>query len=134
MALNADLCHALATMSRLDVEVVLSYCRLSNDAAGAFVKCLQSDRGPVKLEQCNLDNQIIASALTGKSRVTKLKPNYRTHDAELAAWFTALANSRGLVDLNWEGCSISDDNWSILCESLQAHPTLSSLNLINTRP
>jgi hypothetical protein len=34
------------------------------------------------------------------------------------------------LDLNY--CCISNENWSILCESLKAHPTLTSLNLGNT--
>jgi hypothetical protein len=153
MALSEDMCLAIATMSRLDVELTMDGCRLPNDAADAFVECLQSDRGPVKLIDCYIDNQIIASALTGKSRVTKLKPylnSTMTNDAGRAVWFralannindaemavlvTALANNRGLVDLDLEHHRISDDNWSILCESLKAHLTLTSLDLEDTRP
>jgi hypothetical protein len=135
VALSADLCHALATMSRLDVEVVLSYCRLSNDAAGAFVECLQSDRCPIKLISCEIDSQTIAHALTGNSRVTTLKPDFgETNDAEMAVVFAALANNSGLVELDLYCCYISDDNWSSLCQSLQAHPTLTSLGLRNTLP
>jgi hypothetical protein len=65
MTLNEDHCLALVTMSRLDLEVILNYCSLIDDAAGAFVDCLQSDRGPVKLIDCPIDSQILASALTG---------------------------------------------------------------------
>jgi hypothetical protein len=36
MVLSEDLCLALATMSRPDVELNLVFCSLSNDAAGAF--------------------------------------------------------------------------------------------------
>jgi hypothetical protein len=136
MTLTEDQCRALATISRLVVEVKLLYCRLADDAAGAFVECLKSDRGPVKLIDCLIDNHVIASALTGNSRVTKLKANYaRTNYADsTAAWFTALANNRGLVDLDLEDVNIGDDNWIILSESLKAHLTLTNLNLIDTRP
>jgi hypothetical protein len=135
MALSADQCRALATMSRLDVEVTISHCRLTDDAAGAFVESLHSDRGPVKLIDCNIDNQIIASALTGKSRVTKLKSYYlSTNDAETAILFRALATNRGLEELDLEDTPISDDNWIILCEFLKSHPTLTNLNLLDTRP
>jgi hypothetical protein len=134
--LSEDQCLALATMSRLDVELEVRYCRLADDAAGAFVECLhQSDRGPVNLDLCKIDSQVIANALTGDSRVTRLKPHFDwTDDAEKAVLFRALANNRGLVELNLGGCSISDNNWSVLCESLQAHPTLTCLNLEDTRP
>jgi hypothetical protein len=74
MILSADQCRALATMSRLDVEVNICCCKLADDAAGAFVECLQSERGPVKLEHCDIDFRVLASALTSNSRVTKLKP------------------------------------------------------------
>jgi hypothetical protein len=135
VALSADLCHALATMSRLEMELEMRYCRLADDAAVAFVDCLHSGRGPIKLISCEIDSQIIANSLTGASRVTKLKPVLgQTNDAETAVLFRALANNRGLVDLDWEDRSISDDNWSILCESLKAHPTLTCLNLRSTRP
>jgi hypothetical protein len=140
MALNEDQCRALATMSRLDVEVKLRYCTLVDDAAEAFVECLQSDRGPVKLQNCRIDNRILASALTGNSRVTKLKLYYRrtdyrrTIDADMAILFAALANNRGLVDLDLCNIPTSNENWSALCESLKAHPTLTCLDLRSTSP
>jgi hypothetical protein len=136
MALSEDQCLALATMSRLDVEVTISHCRLTDDAADAFVECLQSDIGPVKLHMCEIDSQIIANALTGGSRVTLFRPSDFdwTDDAKKAILFRALANNRGLVDLDLGGCSISDENWTILCQSLQAHPTLTCLGLEDTAP
>jgi hypothetical protein len=92
-------------LSRLDVELNLNFCSLSNNAAGAFVECLQSDRGPVNLYRSGIDSQIIANALTGDSRVTRLKPCHvdGTDDAEKAILFRALANNRGLGDLNLYG-------------------------------
>jgi hypothetical protein len=38
------------------------------------------------------------------------------------------------VELDLYCCYISDDNWSSLCQSLQAHPTLTNLDLRITRP
>jgi hypothetical protein len=136
MTLSEDQCLALATMSRLDVELEVRYCRLADDAAGAFVECLhQSDRGPVSLHMCEIDNQILANALTGDSRVTSFKPDFDgTDDAGMAILLRALANNRGLMHLILHGIPISDENWTILCESLHAHPTLTSLNLTGTRP
>jgi hypothetical protein len=133
--LSEDQCLALATMSRLDVEVKIFECSLADDAAGAFAEFLQSDRGPVTLYRCRIDNQILANALAGDSRVTSFKPAKRwTDDADKAILLRALANNRGLVDWNFSGIPISDENWTIMCQSLQAHPTLTSLNLEDTRP
>jgi hypothetical protein len=135
MALSEDQCLALATMSRLDVELNLNWCSLSNNAAGAFVECLQSDRGPVNLDCCRIDSQILANALAGDSRVTRFLPDFdETDDSGMAILFRALANNRGLGDLDFGGDPISDENWTILCQSLQAHPTLTCLNLRATRP
>jgi hypothetical protein len=132
MVLSEDQCLALATMSRLDVELHMFDCSLADDAAEAFVECLRSDRGPVGLYECRIDSQILANALTGKSRVTRLKLG--RVGTERAALFTALASNRNLVDLNLRFCPISDENWMILCQSLQVHPTLTSLNLVFTSP
>jgi hypothetical protein len=135
MTLNEDQCLALTTMPRLDVELGIHECRVSNAAAGGFVECLHSDRGPVKLISCEIDSHVLANALTGNSRVTSLKPDYlSTRDAETAVLFSALANNRGLEELDFYCCSINNDNWSILCESLKAHPILTSLDLRLTMP
>jgi hypothetical protein len=136
MVLSEDLCLALAIMSRLDVELNVRYCKLADDAAGAFVECLQSDRGPVNLHYCRIDSQILANALTGDSRVTRFQPDFdgTDHADTTAILFRALANNRGLVDFEFRNHSISDENWTILCQSLQAHPTLTSLDLEDTRP
>jgi hypothetical protein len=136
MILSEDQCLALATMSRFDVELTMAGCRLSNNAPCAFVECLQSDRGPVELVCCEIDNQVLANALTGDSRVTKFRPFFvlSTDDADLAILLRALANNRGLVDLDLSGNRISDENWTIMCQSLQAHLSLTSLNLEETRP
>jgi hypothetical protein len=67
--------------------------------------------------------------------VTKLGPVFgQTNDAETAILFRALAINRGLVDLDLESRAISDDNWSVLCESMKAHPNLTNLNLRTTSP
>jgi hypothetical protein len=132
ITLNEDVCRALGTMSRFDVEVNISCCRLSNDAAGAFHECLQNDRGPIELHCCEIDSRIIASALTGSSRVTMLKLDDSVDDAGKGVIFRALVNNRGLVDLDLGGHHINDDNWRSLCLSLRAHPTLASLDLRDT--
>jgi hypothetical protein len=68
--------------------------------------------------------------------VTKLKlllDSGRANNADTAVLFATLANNRGLVDLDLYCCSINNDNWSILCESLlQTHPTLTKLDLSHT--
>jgi hypothetical protein len=56
-----------------------------------------------------------------------------TNDEDMAILFAALANNKSLVDFDLEHCTMSDDNWTILCESLQGHPTLTSLGLFHRK-
>jgi hypothetical protein len=133
MLLSEDRCRALATMSRLDAELGMFDCTQPDAAAGAFVECLQSDRGPVKLDHCDIDTHILASALAGNSRVTKLKPHpVLRYDAAMTILVAALANNRGLVELDLSSCPISDNNWTIMCESIKAHSSLTILDLRTT--
>jgi hypothetical protein len=48
--------------------------------------------------------------------------------------FRSLAENKGLVKLGLAHQSISDENWTILCQSLKRYPTLTSQNLRGTRP
>jgi hypothetical protein len=143
MALNEEQCLALATMPRRldnEVEIRLSCCSLAGDGRGAvaaaFVDCLQSDSGPVSLFRCKIRSHILTNVLTGNSRVTRLKLGYYDiSDPILSLLFTTvLASNRGLVDLDLRCHSIIDENWFILCRSLERHPTLTSLDLRDTRP
>jgi hypothetical protein len=98
MTLSEDLCLAIATMSQLDVEVTISWCRLTDDAAGAFVECLQSDIvGPFKMDMCKIDSQIIANALTGDRRVAGFQPlcGVWTDDAGMAIFVQGNCQQQG---------------------------------------
>jgi hypothetical protein len=147
MALSEDQCLALATMPRCfhnnnDVEIRLSCCSLADDgrgaAAAAFIDCLRGDRGgPVSLFRCKVRSHILTNVLTGNSRVAGLKLGYYDiSDPILMSLLfgTVLSSNRGLVDLDLRCHSISDESWSILCHSLEQHPTLTSLDLRDTRP
>jgi hypothetical protein len=78
-------------MLRLDVEVKIRRCGVWNVAVVAFVECLHTDRGPVTLYGCHIESRIIASALTGDSRVTRFRPRPLViNDAYMAVLFMAL--------------------------------------------
>jgi hypothetical protein len=133
---NQEQCRVFATVSRSSLEINLEACSFADDATGAFIECLQNDRGPTKLDRCQIDSGVLAAALTGNSRVTSLRlPSNRTEDgAGVGLLFGALRNNRGLVDLNFSSRAISHENWMALCQSLQAHPAVQSLDLRFTRP
>jgi hypothetical protein len=103
----------------------------------AFIECLQRDRGPTQLNSCNIDCHVLAAALKGNSRVTRLRlytDLRHTDDAGKGVIFRSLAENKGLVKLDLVSSSISDENWTILCQSLKGHPTLTSLDLRYTNP
>jgi hypothetical protein len=137
MALNEDQCRALATVPLPTVEITLaSNCSLSHGTAcqNAFSEGLQSGRGPIELHRCRIDSRVLAAGLTGNSRVTRLllPQDWTAGHASQREFLRALANNSGLEYLDVGGNSINDENWTILCESLQAHPTLTRLDLMGT--
>jgi hypothetical protein len=138
MILNEAQIGALATAEfQPNMKVVLDGCRVeSNDCLAGFVECLQRDRGPTQLLSCIIDYH---AALEGNSRITRLRlpgdiARLAVDDAEKGVIFRSLAGNRGLVNLDVVAHSISDENWTILCQSLKGHPTLTSLDLRYTHP
>jgi hypothetical protein len=123
MILNEEQIRALATTEFLPgMEVILDYCSLSdgNGCHAAFVECLHRDRGPTVVDWCNIDCHVLAAALEGNSRVTwlRLADHSATSDAGKAVIFRSLAGNKGLVKLDLNHRPISDENWTILCQSL----------------
>jgi hypothetical protein len=139
MILNEEQIGALATTDfRPDMQVILRECSLSDDNGchAAFVECLHRDRGPTVIDGCRIDCHVLAAALEGNSRVTRLwlYPASTRDDAKKSVLFRSLAENMGFPELNLHCHSISDDNWMILCQSLKGHPTLTRLDLRYTRP
>jgi hypothetical protein len=56
---------------------------------------------------------------------------YRGYD-DLFLIYSALAENRGLTTFNACGHFIGDENWNILCQSLQKHPILTRVDLTET--
>jgi hypothetical protein len=150
--LDADQCRALATVSSPDLEINLERCKLASDdmssCQDAFIECLQHDRGPTELDRCLISNRILATALTGNTRVVKLRiacdsgdktETMQADHSGMGILFRSLTEMHGLLELNLYDHYIMDDNWHILCESLKAHRTLTCLDLrythrLNTLP
>jgi hypothetical protein len=65
------------------------------------------------------------------SRVTRLQldPDSETGNTEMG-----VAENKGLMKLDLNGHPINKENWTILCQSLKGHPTLTSLGHSCTSP
>jgi hypothetical protein len=130
-------CRALATVSSPNVEINLERCMLAPDDIGscreAFIECLQRDRGPTELDRCLISHRIVAAALTGNTRVCKLRiacsESMQDDHGGMGILFKSLTEMRGLLELKLYDHYIMDHNWYILCESLKVHRTLTCLDL-----
>jgi hypothetical protein len=140
MIFNEEHVRVLAAPSHQKVEVALRECRFSDgdSSQNALLQWLQSSRGPTELYRCVIDSDVVMEALRGNSRLRRLllclDKALTTGDAELSFIFRALAEDRGLTEFDAFWYSISDENWTLLCQSLQKHPTLTSLGLACTGP
>jgi hypothetical protein len=143
MVLNEEHIRALATVSG-SMEIILDDCRLEDDVEcrNAFVQCLVHNRGPTQLYRCRIDDPILTAALTGNSRVSKLKlernDNSTGHTANTVAHkgalLHALAHNCGIVKLDLATHPMSNAHWRTMCQSLQMHPALTELDLRLTGP
>jgi hypothetical protein len=136
--LDEDQCRALAAVSSPGLEINLERCQLAPYDYGCrevFIECLQRDRGPTELDRCIVSNRILTSALTGNTRVVKLRICGKPvpDNAGLGILFRSLPNMRGLLELSLYEHYIIDTNWHILCESLKMNRTLTCLDLRRNR-
>jgi hypothetical protein len=140
MILTEEHIRVLAIAAPQEVALVLKACKFSDDEAcrNAFRHWLQSGEGPAELYRCVIDPDVLSDAMRGNSRLGKLllSPERAStaDDSELSLLVNALAENKGLTDFDAFWYAISDENWSILCRSLQKHPTLTSLDLACTGP
>jgi hypothetical protein len=140
MIFNEEHIRVLASAAPQELELVLRACRLSDDEAcrNAFRQWLQSGGGPTELYRCVIDSDVLSDAMRGNSRLGKLllspEKASTADDSELSFLVSALAENKGLKDFDAFWYAISDENWSILCHSVQNHPTLTNLDLACTGP
>jgi hypothetical protein len=140
MILNEEHIRVLASAPLQEVKLVLRGCSLSDDEAcmNAFRQWLQSGGGPTELYRCVIDPGVLADAMRGNSRLGKLllSPERAStaDDSDVSLIVSALAENKGLTVFDAFWYAISDENWSILCHSLENHPTVTTLDLACTGP
>jgi hypothetical protein len=135
--LDENNCRVLGIFSRLGLEIELKYCNLTSAGTSALAEVLGRNQGPTKLDECGIDNFVLADGLRGNSRLKSLRPlisnSPEVGRQEVLAIVGALREKKGLVDLNLAFCcEISDKTWATICDSLKTHPTLQVLDLRET--
>jgi hypothetical protein len=138
-----DQCRALVgtptiTSKGRPLEIELFYCNLyGTGATDALVEAIRHNRGPTKLERCEIDTRLLADALRGNTSVKALtlRSSYGNAAKDLVdirALVQGLEQNCGLVRLDLSNRVVNDANWKALCKSLKAHPTLEVLGLRTT--
>jgi hypothetical protein len=132
--LDEDHCRVLGAFSRPDPEIELIRCELTSAGASALAEVLGRNQGPTKLDQCDIDNSFLADGLRGNSCLKSLTPQSSSGvleigNREVLAISGALRENKGLVELHLTHCSMSDETWDEVCDSLETHPTLQVLSL-----
>jgi hypothetical protein len=140
MIFNEEHIRVLAAPFQHKMRLALRDCRFpdGDTSKDTLLQWLQSGRGPTELFRCVIDSNVIAGALTGNSHLRRLllclEKASTAGAPELSLIFRALAEDRGLTEFDAFWYSIDDENWTLLCQSLQRHPTLTSLGLACTVP
>jgi hypothetical protein len=141
LKMDEDRIHVLGAYSRPDLEIRLDDCVITSAGASALAEVLGRNQGPTKLDQCYIDNVVLANGLCGNSRLKSLRLRFSgdldVGKREVLAITGALRENNGLVDLDLShvdldlsyGRLLSDETWDAVCDSLKAHPTLEVLNL-----
>jgi hypothetical protein len=131
--LDEDHCRVLSTAESPDLKIKLSTCVLVASAVEAFCDCLQRSRGPTELYECKISAHVIARALRGNTRVTRVIVDQRTPNAPgMAAMADALSENLGLQVLDVYRQPFDDTSWATLCASIRTHPTLHRVDLAKT--
>jgi hypothetical protein len=101
LEMNEDHCRSLGTHPRPDLEIVLFNCKISDAGARALAEVLGRNQGPTKLDNCEIDNLVLANGLRGNSRMKSFMPRLSNRlgvkNQELLAYTRALPENRGLV-------------------------------------
>jgi hypothetical protein len=68
LEIDEDQCRVLGVYSRPDLEIVLDDCTISDAGASTLAEVLGRNQGPTKLNDCDIDNFVLANGLRGNSR------------------------------------------------------------------
>ena len=117
---------------RDNLAITLHNCRLTAEGP-ILCNGIRRNRGPTSLEQCHFNARPLAEALRGNTRIKHLVSRLGVISAkELRFLLQALAENLCIEELNLEATGITDEGWTIMCQSLANHPALDCLHLMCT--
>jgi hypothetical protein len=120
LEMNENHCLVLGAYSRPDLEIDLKGCAITGSGASALTEILRQNRGPTKLEFCEMDYSVLADGLRGNSRLKSFRQDFIVGNLATAG---ALRETKGLVNLDLsQDSAMSDETWSAVCDSLKTRP------------
>jgi hypothetical protein len=124
-------CSVLENFSEPGLEVELKSCRILGAGAEVLSEVLRRDKGPTKVNCCDIDSLVLANGLCGNSRLKSLT-HHIARDQGLFPFTRAFRENKGLVDVELQhDLWMIDETWIAVCDSLKTHPTLQVLRLIS---
>jgi hypothetical protein len=128
-------CRALGAYSGSGLKIELIRCKLTSAGARALAEVLGRNRGPTKLDYCDIDFFVLADGLRGNSRLKSFRRGF-SDNSSVVAIAAALRENQGLVELELRSSrfNMNDEAWGALCDSLKTHPTLEVLDLLHGIP
>jgi hypothetical protein len=134
IVLNENHCRVIGACSRPDLEINLDRCKFTSAGTSALAEVLGRNQGPTSLDDCSMDNSLLANGFRGNSRLTKFKlsvsMNIEVGNQAVLAIAGALKENKGLIDFDLRNHFLmSDEICDIVCNSLKKHPTLQILSL-----
>lgn len=131
LSVRGETSPATATTSISSFELKLLHCsvRRTAEAEDAFVRGLQSIRGTTELAGCWIDTRILAETLSGNECHLKTLKLTAHNGGPIDPIARSIKRNTGLVELVVGSMYVSDQDFIVLCDSLESHATVTTLDL-----
>jgi hypothetical protein len=111
LEMDENHCLVLGSYSRPGLEIELIRCRLESAGTSALVEVLVQNQGPTRLEDCRVDDAVLADGLRGNSRLKSFRQDFSDDfnmcKRQVLEIVNAVRENKGLVELNLRSVSFS---------------------------
>jgi hypothetical protein len=123
---DEDHVRVLDTAGRSAIQIRYTHCNFTDAGQNALLDSLRNNRGPTAMLCCKINSRGLAGAFCDNHSLKWLSlysvVQKDERDLLETEFFQAIKENRGLVYLSFFQRYISDENWSVLCDSLGKHP------------
>jgi hypothetical protein len=132
--LDTDHCRAIDTIdpsTNVSIDLDLNECFPSEIGEQILLESIRQNRGPTKLDCCEIGTRRLVDAMRGNNRINYLALSHHEHiDNEgRVRVFQALAHNEGMTSLSICFVGHTDEEWTALWQSVSRHPKLERISL-----